>query len=244
MLSIEEIKNITFRKAVKGYMPDDVDVFIDEVIKTVEQLKKEKNVLIGKMDFLAKRVEQYREEEETVKNALIAAHKMAEGTIADAKTEADAIIANAKKEADQLMAQAQKDTKQQKENYKAIQKDTVALREEVLDIYRRHLEIIKTLPTDAEAQKTQEKLDEKYPTPTANNADFDYLQAESFDLPAEQDAAATAEFAPEPAATTRTPADEVEISSARVPAKKQPPAGSKQEKFANLKFGDNYDVND
>jgi cell division initiation protein len=224
-------------------MPDDVDVFIDEVIDTIEQLKKEKNVLIGKMDFLAKRVEQYREEEETVKNALIAAHKMAEGTIGDAKTEADAIIAEAKKEADKLMAQAQKDTKQQKENYKAIQKDTVALREEVLDIYRRHLEIIKTLPTDAEAQKTQAKLEEKYPTPTANNADFDYLHTEPTEMPPEQDTAIIAEPVPESAPTTRTPVGEAEILSGGVPAKKQPPAGSKQEKFANLKFGDNYDVN-
>lgn len=44
MLTIEEIKNISFRKATlsSGYRAEDVDAFIDEVIATFEQQKKEK----------------------------------------------------------------------------------------------------------------------------------------------------------------------------------------------------------
>lgn len=45
MLTIDEIKNISFRKATLngGYRAEDVDSFIDEVIVSFEQLKKEKN---------------------------------------------------------------------------------------------------------------------------------------------------------------------------------------------------------
>ena len=44
MLTIDEIKNISFRKAnlTNGYRAEDVDSFIDEVIVSFEQLKKEK----------------------------------------------------------------------------------------------------------------------------------------------------------------------------------------------------------
>ena len=59
MLSIDEIKNISFRKAsFGGYRPEDVDTFIDQVLVTMEQLRKEKSDLIKKMDILATRVEQ------------------------------------------------------------------------------------------------------------------------------------------------------------------------------------------
>ena len=78
MLTIDEIKNISFRKATLngGYRAEDVDSFIDEVIVSFEQLKKEKTNLVHKIDVLATRVEQYRADEETVRNALLASQKV------------------------------------------------------------------------------------------------------------------------------------------------------------------------
>ena len=53
MLSIDEIKNISFRRAsIGGYRPEDVDNFIDQVLITMEQLRKEKSDLVKKMDIL------------------------------------------------------------------------------------------------------------------------------------------------------------------------------------------------
>ena len=64
MITIDEIKNVSFRKAGRqGYMAEDVDAFIDEVIVAFEQLKKEKTNLVHKIDVLATRVEQYRADE-------------------------------------------------------------------------------------------------------------------------------------------------------------------------------------
>lgn len=54
MLTIDEIKNISFRKATLngGYRAEDVDSFIDEVIVSFEQLKKEKLTLFIRLMFL------------------------------------------------------------------------------------------------------------------------------------------------------------------------------------------------
>lgn len=48
MLTIDEIKNISFRKAnlTNGYRAEDVDSFIDEVIVSFEQLKKRKKLTL------------------------------------------------------------------------------------------------------------------------------------------------------------------------------------------------------
>ena len=61
MLTIDEIKNISFRKATLngGYRAEDVDSFIDEVIVSFVQLKKEITFVVHMFDVIATRVDQY-----------------------------------------------------------------------------------------------------------------------------------------------------------------------------------------
>ena len=67
MISIEDAKNVEFKKSVRGYNAEDVNNFVDEVVATLEQNKKEKVELVKKLDILAKRIEQYRQDEENGK---------------------------------------------------------------------------------------------------------------------------------------------------------------------------------
>ena len=108
MLTIDEIKNISFRKATLngGYRAEDVDSFIDEVIVSFEQLKKEKTNLVHKIDVLATRVEQYRADEETVRNALLASQKVADACIREAKEKAAKIVRDAETKAQTLLVDA------------------------------------------------------------------------------------------------------------------------------------------
>ena len=92
MLTIDEIRDISFRPAGKnGYNAAEVDEFIDEVTATVEQLIAEKNDCVRKMDILAGKIEQYREDEETVRNALLTSQRLSDSTIKEAKNKADYI---------------------------------------------------------------------------------------------------------------------------------------------------------
>ena len=108
MLTIDEIKNISFRKATLngGYRAEDVDSFIDEVIVSFEQLKKEKTNLVHKIDVLATRVEQYRADEETVRNALLASQKVADACIREAKEKVAKIVRDAETKARTLLVDA------------------------------------------------------------------------------------------------------------------------------------------
>lgn len=85
MLTIDEVKNISFRKAnLGGYRPEDVEAFIDEVVATLEQNKKDKIELVKKLDILAKRIEEYRKDEENVRGALLNAQKVMDSTVKEA----------------------------------------------------------------------------------------------------------------------------------------------------------------
>ena len=221
MLTIDEIKNISFRKATLsgGYRAEDVDAFIDEVIATFEQQKKEKTNLVHKIDRLATRLEEYREDEETVRNALLTSQKMSDACIKEAKEKAAKIVRDAEEKAQALVADANRMTALEKEKYLQLQADGVTLRNELIELYSKHIQSIDDLPTSSDVEQSRQELDEKYPTePIEQSKPQAQPQTEQPAEPAPQ-----APKAPE--ATTRV-------------AIKRPG------KFNHLKFGDNYDVSD
>lgn len=162
MLTIDEIKNISFRKANRGggYHPDDVDSFIDDVVATFEQMKREKSDLIRKMDILANRIEKYRADEEIVRNALISSQRISDETIKDANEKAEGIIKDAEARAQLMVMDANKAVLAKKDEMLKLEKDAAEMREAVLDMYKKHIEVISELPTQQDVEALKQKLEE------------------------------------------------------------------------------------
>lgn len=230
MLTIEEIKDISFRRG-RGYRGEDVDAFIDEVIVSFEQLKKEKSDLIRKMDILATRVEQYRADEETVRNALLSSQRVADASIKDANAKAAQIIADAEAKAQAILKESNELTVKQKEVYLKLKSDSAELRSDLINTYNAHLKTITDLPTDAEVIVAQEELDKKYPTVPVEEP---VQQEEVVDVsePAEYTDEAVEEEVFEPVAPVSKASYQQDVEFVR------------DDKFNNLKFGENYDVDD
>ena len=219
MLTIDEIKNISFRKATLsgGYRAEDVDAFIDEVIASFEQLKKEKTNLVHKIYVLTTRVEQYRSDEETVRNTLLASQKVSDACIREAKEKAAKIIREAETKAQTLLVDANKMTALEKENYLQLQSDAVKLRGELIELYKTHIQSLDDLPTSVDLTEKKTELDEKYPTTEIE----------------------------EPEMKVEEPVKEVvsEVETVKEPVSDDTKVMPKRSgKFAHLKFGENYDV--
>ncbi len=133
MLTIDEIKDVKFRtnRGQSFYKAEDVDAFIDEVIETLEMKNNEKAELVHKMDILATRIEQYRSDEETVRNALLSAQKVADSTLKEANEQSEVSLKNAKEKADKMIADAQKEVAKEKEALVALQKLANEMRSEL-----------------------------------------------------------------------------------------------------------------
>lgn len=233
MLTIDEIKNISFRKATLsgGYRAEDVDAFIDEVIATFEQQKKEKTNLVHKIDVLATRVEQYRADEETVRNALLASQKVSDACIKEAKDKAAKIIRDAERKAQILVADANRMTAKEKENYLQLQADAVNLRSELIELYKSHIQSISDLPTVQDYEKVEAEIEEKYPT---DDVDEKVYEPETeADI---QDATADIQ-------NDINDDSDIKVKEAvSEPVRTRTVSTKKASKFAHLKFGDNYDV--
>ena len=222
MLTIDEIREISFRRAGKnGYNAADVDDFIDEVTATVEQLIAEKNDCVRKMDILANKIEQYREDEETVRNALLTSQKLSDTTIKEAKNKADYIVKSAEKKSRAILTEAEMATEREKDKFEALHAETAKLRSEILALYKKHIAMVEEFPKEEDVKKKRAELDEKYPfEPVDNLIPADEAPADN----AEQ----TANVQPDAAD------DDVKI---RPELKREKP-----DKYGKLKFGDNYDV--
>lgn len=134
MLTPDRIKEKVFQTTGRGsYRSEDVDMFMSEVQASYEQMFKENSDLVRKISILAKKVEEYRADEESLKMALLNAQKLADRIVAEAKetaaneiasvkgetdklradaaAEADMLTANAKAEAEKILADANKEAK-------------------------------------------------------------------------------------------------------------------------------------
>lgn len=164
MISIDDAKNIDFKKSVRGYNPEDVDRFVKEVIETLEQNKREKIDLIKKLDILAKRIEQYRKDEENVRGALINAEKVKGSAVKEAESKVSDLLESAKAEAKRIIYDANLSVESQKTSYLKLQADAVVLREQLLSTYKHHIKMLEDLPTVENISQTKTELDKKYPT--------------------------------------------------------------------------------
>ncbi|MBQ2943827.1 MAG: DivIVA domain-containing protein [Ruminococcus sp.] len=265
MLTIDEIKNVSFRKAgIGGYKPEDVDAFIDQVLITFEQLRKEKSDLIKKMDILATRVEEYRADEDSVRNAMLSAQRVADSTIKEARAKAARILEESENMAKAKLYDLNMQIKQQKKQYTLLLAECNRLRDDIVNHCNKHIAVVKELPSLQRTQSMEASLEERFPTD--NSADFERanevaaVKAEPLPKTA-QEILPEVEINSEPEAVSSAQAEPVVSASATVAAEDlfdisivsdisdssddvtvHEPAKKRSKNFANLKFGDNYNI--
>lgn len=109
MLTPLDIHNKEFKKCLRGYDMDDVDSFLDQVIKDFENLYKENLELKEQLEKQKDTVSQYKDMETTLQNTMVLAQKMADEAKHNANKESELIILEAKKKADQIEENAHKE---------------------------------------------------------------------------------------------------------------------------------------
>lgn len=261
MITLEDIANATFRKAkIGGYNPEDVNEFLDQVQESFAQMQKEKMELVRKLEILAKKVEEYREEEESIRNTLFSAQKLADASVREAKHKSEVILKDASAKAEKIVNNAQAQIIEQQETLLNLQREVSSFRSRLLAIYKEHLTLINALPTEEEkadnVEVTISTEESKQPDDWKAEASSDAATApfvpvetpsaaqvipEAAVSPVEKEPMKAAPFTPEPAPSIPVqpqPAPEDFLQS-NMPAAEEPETRSK---FGELKFGKDYNV--
>lgn len=157
MISASDIRERKFEKAAFGYKQEEIDDFLAELISEFEELDAEREDLHSKIQILADKVREYRQDEDALKDALLGAQKQGHKVVAEAQEKADEIIAQAEEKAKILLDEAtvqheaameknRAEIAKEKENLIEAQKQVSEFKKSLFDMYKTHLEMISTMP--------------------------------------------------------------------------------------------------
>ena len=259
MLTVDEIKNVSFKKAsIGGYRCDEVDSFIDEVVETVEELKQQDADISSRLDTLTKLVEEYRSEKDSVSSVLVKARKDAdymreeaqldaEKTRSDAKKEAAALLKEAKAKADRIVSDAEQKIVREKKMLVQLEEEAAEIRKKLIENFEQQIESLKILPEADAPKKLKKSLDEKYPVDESKAAKKVQIDDDDDDDDDEdgftsiEEAAQNAKAATEDSASAEAMAQSEETSE-NEEGSIQIDKSKFESRFGKLKFGEDYDV--
>ena len=141
-----------FKRSLNGYNIDEVNAFIDDVIKKVETIIKEEEEIKNeiknkelKIKELENLVEHYKNIEKEMNTSIITAQESGEYIKRLAKSERDAIINDARKNANRIISDAL--IRAEKTEYKTelLRKNIISYKNRVRSMLNQQLDIIDDL---------------------------------------------------------------------------------------------------
>lgn len=106
-MNAKEILNKQFEKAkLGGYKLEEVDDFLKEVSDEFAELQKEKSELERKLEVLADKIREYREDEDALKDALLIAQKQGNSIVAESRASAEKLTKETKEKVEKLLAES------------------------------------------------------------------------------------------------------------------------------------------
>ncbi|MDF3005897.1 MAG: DivIVA domain [Oscillospiraceae bacterium] len=147
MLTPKEIAEKTFDKTFGfGYRMDDVNAFLEQAAKSMSEMLEINSDLEKKLEVLADKLTEYREDEESLRTAILGSQKLGDSVIRESKTKAEIILRDATIKAEAMTNHAKRQIEREQDNLLRTQREVASFKNRLLDMYKRHLELISALP--------------------------------------------------------------------------------------------------
>ena len=147
-----DIHNQEFPRKFRGYDPDAVDEFLDQVIREFEGFIKENGRLKEQLDHVALKLDEYKQLEDTINRTLIVAQETAEDVKTNARKESDLIIQEARLQAERIIEAGQSKARRIMEENADLSRAAITLRTQVRALLQSQLSAIDGLHHDPFAQ--------------------------------------------------------------------------------------------
>ena len=166
MISSEDVRRVTFDKAMRGYRCDDVDDYLKQVAESMDALAAKNDEMQKNLVVLAQRIDQYRAEEDTLRTTMINAQRLGENVIREAKQKAAEIIRAANMKADDREQRARDDVELAKQEIVTLKSEADSFKRSLMEMYRKHINLISKMP--AYNPPAQEEAQQPAPQPAAD----------------------------------------------------------------------------
>lgn len=146
MISSEDVRRVTFDRAMRGYRCEDVDDYLKQVADSMDALSASNEELQKKLVVLAQRIEQYRAEEDTLRTTMLNAQRLGENVIREAKQKAADIIRTANMKAEDREQRAREEVELSRQELITLKREADAFKKSLLEMYRKHIKLLSKIP--------------------------------------------------------------------------------------------------
>ena len=149
MITPLDIENKKFsKKALNGYNPEEVDDFLDEVIKDYELLFRQSSDNKNKIEELNNKLEHYSKIESTLQNTLVMAQSAADEVKRAAEKQAEQIIKEAENKARESTMGIEQQITDRKKELENVQKQFDVYKAKMESLLISQLELLKEINKD------------------------------------------------------------------------------------------------
>lgn len=141
-LTVLDIANKEFKTSIRGYNQDEVDEFLDEVMRNYEALIRENDELRQNTSGMGEKLEQYRQLEQTLQNTLVVAQGTADEMKQAARKEAELVVREAEARARELIQKAEEHVQRQHQDLERIRRETDQFRARVKSLLESQLALL------------------------------------------------------------------------------------------------------
>ncbi|MDU2066542.1 MAG: DivIVA domain-containing protein [Sporomusaceae bacterium] len=142
MLTPLDIQNKEFKRSFRGYNEDEIDGFLDLVIKDYEHLYRENVELKDTIERLNGKLENYQQMENTLHNTLVIAQETAEEVKLNAKKQSELLMREAEIKGQQLVDEATAKVRRLSGEYEEIHKQMQIYRSRMKTMLQAQLDMI------------------------------------------------------------------------------------------------------
>lgn len=159
-LTVLDIANKEFKTSLRGYNQDEVDEFLDEVMKDYEALIRENDELRQNTSGMGEKLEQYRQLEQTLQSTLVVAQGTADEMKQAARKEAELVVREAEGRAREMIHKAEMDVQRQYRELERLRRETEQFRAQVKSLLESQIALLNQAEATLPAVKAAGALEE------------------------------------------------------------------------------------
>jgi len=156
-----DIHNREFTRGFRGYDEDEVNEFLDQIIKDYETVIREKKELYERVEELEDKLIHFSNIENTLNKSILVAQETAEGVKRNADKEAKLIIKESEKNADRIINEALAKSRKVSLEIEELKKEASVYRTRFRMLLEAQLEMLNTDDWDDLSQSNEERDEEK-----------------------------------------------------------------------------------
>ena len=176
MLPPYELKNKDFSKVMRGYNPAEVDEHIAFIIDKYTELYRENDELERKLKTAYAKLDEIKNEEESIRNAMVNAQRASNKIMTEANDRADIIINTARKSCDRILADFRKKIQEERAVLGALNSAITEFKDKLFKTYNSHISFVEGIELLDEEEIIKYALsDENYTSAVIQNIKQDIV---------------------------------------------------------------------